>query len=166
MAMTDPADAVPGGAPADDLLARAADSLREITDEGWVRARESVLRRVLRTGRPSQRVVGRHDHGTFTVATDVLAHQVRAEVDAAVGEARVTDVRCAVGPDGELESMVVVLSVRFGARIAGVAAAARTTAARTVVLTLGTPFRVEGVTLDLHVADVHPAASPDDPRTP
>lgn len=150
-----PADGT-GAETNEDLLARAAHSLREITDDGWVQARDSVLARVLRAVRPSPEISGQHEHGTFTLAADILTNRVRAAVDRAVEEVQVADVRCTVGPRQEVESVVVVLSIRFGARITDVAATTRATTAATVSQTLGTSFRVEDVTLDLHIADVHP----------
>jgi hypothetical protein len=144
----------------EDLLARAARSLREITDDGWVQARDSVLARVLRAVRPSQEIAGQHEHGTFTLAADILTNRVRAAVDQAIKQVQVTDVRCAIGPHDQLESVVVVLSIRFGTRITNVAATTRATTAATVSQTLGTSFRTEDVTLDLHIADVHPPERP------
>jgi hypothetical protein len=155
MAMSDDTVVPESREPTDDLLDRAAGTLREITDDGWIRARESVLARVLRTVRPSRQIAGRHEHAAFTVTSDLLADQVRATVDAAVPEARTIDVRCAVGPDDELESVVVVLSVRYGERIADAADTARVVTARAVERTLGTAFRPRDVAVDLHVADVH-----------
>ncbi|MGF0115042.1 hypothetical protein ACQFYA_01790 [Promicromonospora sp. Marseille-Q5078] len=156
--------AEPGSSgPQDDLLARAAAGMRELTDDGWVRARRSVLARVLSTVRPSAQVVGRHGDGPFVVATSLVVDRVRAALDDPDGEVRVTDVRCLIGPadDGggapELEGVTVILSVRFGTRIADAAELVRAAAADAVSAALGTDFEQHRVSVDLHVADVHPS---------
>jgi len=155
----------------DHVLARAAEGLRELTDEGWVRARESVLARVLRAVRPSDHVAGRHAGGRFALATPLLVDRVRAALDVPEGEVRVLDVRCVVGPPaqdavaGELEAVTVVLSVRFGSRIAGTAELARGAAADAVSAALGADFDARLVTVDLHVADVHPGPARGRPET-
>ncbi|MFI2105310.1 hypothetical protein ACH436_18610 [Isoptericola sp. NPDC019693] len=146
----------------DHVLARAAAGLRELTDEGWVRARASVLDRVLRAVRPSAHVAGRHAGGTFALATALLADRVRAALDDPEGEVRVDDVRCTVGTPGpgavagELDAVLVVLSVRFGSRLADTAARVRAAAADAVSAALGADFDARRVTVDLHIADVHP----------
>ncbi|MFD6135563.1 hypothetical protein [Isoptericola sp. NPDC060257] len=155
----------------DHVLTRAAAGLRELTDEGWVRARESVLARVLRVVRPSAHVAGRHAGGRFALATPLLVARVRAALDDPEGEIRVVDVRCVVGPPaqdavaGELEAVMIVLSVRFGGRIADIAELARGVAADAVSSALGADFDARLVTVDLHVADVHPEATDGLPET-
>lgn len=140
-----------------DVLARAADSMREITDEGWVQIRDSVLSRVLRTVRPSRHVAGQHEDGAFTVATAILVSRIRAVLESRDGQVQVLDVGCAVDAEGRLESVNVTLSIRFGASISQVTARARSTAADVVSRTLGLEFPARQVIVDLHIADVHPA---------
>lgn len=127
----------------DEVVARAAGTLREITDAGWVRAREAVLERVRRTLRPAPHVAGRHAGGRFTVATLVLVDRLRRAVDTAT-PARVLDVQTDVGPDAELAGVALRLSVAYGSPVAPDAAAARAAVLAEVERTLGTPWSPTG----------------------
>lgn len=147
-----------GKRPERDVLARAAEGMREITDDGWVRVRGSVLARVLRTVRPTRHVIGRHAYGAFTVASGVLVSQVRDAVDGHDERVRVLDVRCATDDQGYLESVGIAVSVLFGSRIARVTASTRAVTAERISRTIGTDFPLDRVIVDLHVADVHPSA--------
>jgi uncharacterized alkaline shock family protein YloU len=138
----------------DEVVARAAGTLREITDAGWVRAREAVLERVRRTLRPAPHVAGRHADGRFTVATPVLVDRLRRAVDGAT-PARVLDVQVDVGPDAELAGVALRLSVAYGSPIAPDAEAARAAVLAEVERTLGVPLAPARVTVDVHIADVH-----------
>jgi uncharacterized alkaline shock family protein YloU len=140
--------------PDDALLDRAAETLRELTDSGWVRARDSVLDRVRRAVRPSAAVTGRHADGAFTLATPVLTDRIRRAVDA-VTEARVLDLRPEVDADGELLGIALRISVAYGSSVAADAESARAAVVAEVRRSLGTEFEAERVTVDLHVADVH-----------
>jgi len=138
----------------DEVVARAAGTLREITDAGWVRAREAVLERVRRTLRPGPHVAGRSADGRFTVATPVLVDVLRRAVDGAT-PARVLDVQVDVDPDAELAGVALRLSVAYGSPIGPDAAAARSAVLAEVQRTLGTALVPERVTVDVHIADVH-----------
>lgn len=138
----------------DELLARAAGTLREITDDGWVRARSSVLDRVRRTLRPAPHVTGQHAGGTFTVATPVVVDRVRHAVDRAT-TARVLDVRVEVGAGARLDVLALRLSVAYGTSVTRTADAARVACAAEVERVLGTPFGPDRVAVDVHIADVH-----------
>ncbi|MBW0253473.1 hypothetical protein [Cellulomonas sp. PS-H5] len=152
-------DRDPSGRPADhdhpdEVVARAAGTLREITDAGWVRAREAVLERVRRTLRPAPHVAGRHSDGQFTVATPVLVDRLRRAVDGAT-PARVLDVQVDVGPEVELDGVALRLSVAYGSPIGPDAEAARAAVLAEVERTLGVPLEPARVTVDVHIADVH-----------
>lgn len=152
----------------DEVVARAAGTLREITDAGWVRARESVLERVRRTLRPAPHVAGRHADGRFTVATSILVDRLRRAVDGST-PARVLDVQVDVGPDAELEGVALRLSAAYGSPIGPDAEAARAAVLTEVERTLGTSLGPEQVTVDVHIADVHvpaPDAEPPGPHAP
>lgn len=138
----------------DELVARAAGTLREITDAGWIRARPGVLERVRRTLRPAPHVAGRHADGRFTVATSVLADLLRRAVDDAT-PARVLDVLTDVGPDAELAGVALRLSVAYGSPVGPDAEAARAAVLAEVERTLGTPLGPDRVTVDVHISDVH-----------
>ncbi len=140
--------------PDDQLLDRAAETLRELTDSGWVRARDTVLDRVRRAVRPSPAVTGQHADGTFTLATPVLTDRIRRTVDATTA-ARVLDLRPDVDADGELLGIALRISVAYGSSVAADADAARAAVVGEVRRTLGTAFDAARVTVDLHVADVH-----------
>ncbi len=146
----------------DPVLDRAADTLRELTDAGWVRARPHVVQRALRALRPSVPVRARHDAGDFTVGADVLAARLRATLDRRA-DVRVTRVACTVGTEGELEAVAVGLDIRFGVPIATMSASVRAESARTISAVLGTGFPPDRVVVDLCVTDVHPAPRPDGP---
>lgn len=140
----------------DDLLARAAGALREITDSGWLLARDSVLERIRRTVRPAPHVTGHHAHGRFTLATPVLVDRLRRAVERST-HVRVLAVLAdtGTGTGTELTGVALRLSVPYGESILDAAAATRAAVVAEVRTTLGTPFGPEQVTVDLHVADVH-----------
>lgn len=158
----DPSGGPEGHDHPDEVVARAAGTLREITDAGWVRAREAVLARVRRTLRPAPHVAGRHADGSFTVATPVLVDALRRAVDGAT-QALVLDIGTDVGPDAELAGVALRLSVAYGTPIGPDAEAARAAVLAEVERTLGTPLAPGDVVVDVHIADVHVTGARPDP---
>ncbi|GAA4843460.1 hypothetical protein GCM10023221_22040 [Luteimicrobium xylanilyticum] len=138
----------------DDLLARAASTLRELTDDGWVRARPAVLERTLRVLRGSDSVVGRHADGEFRAATAVLVAEIRRAVDG-LTTVRTQRVSCSLADGGTLEALAVEVSVAYGSSIAAVADDVRTAARRAASETLGVTLQPDQVVVDLVVDDVH-----------
>ncbi|GMA23225.1 hypothetical protein GCM10025864_09840 [Luteimicrobium album] len=138
----------------DELLARAASTLRALTDDGWVRAHPRVLERALRVVRPARSVVGRHAHGTFEVAVPVLVTRIREHLDD-IGDVRTLKVTCVVDDDDDLDSVRVEVSVAFGSAIAAVAERVRTEVRHVVAAATGVRLDADQVAVDLMVEDVH-----------
>jgi len=147
MALTD-------AATGDGPVERATAAMRELTDDGWVRARPTLVDRLTRALRPSAPVQGRHLFGPFTVRTAVVVARVRTALDRR-GDLRTLRVVCDIDGDGRLTGVAVTVSARFGTRIPGMAPTVRADVARAVADTVGSAFLPAQVTVDLHVADVH-----------
>ncbi|SEE80652.1 hypothetical protein [Ruania alba] len=140
--------------PPSDLLARAAGELRQLTDDGWVRAERGVLDRVARALRAAPQVRGRHDGGTFLLAGTVLSARVAAEVDRVPG-ARAFSVHVSTDDGDWLDGVTVALSVAYGTQISAVSAEARRVAAATATAALGVRVTTDQVVVDVVVEDVH-----------
>jgi len=138
---------------------RAADLLRQHTDEGWVAIAGDVLGRALSTFRPSAPVRGRHDEGEFYIASDVLVEAVRHEVEQ-VPQAAPTVITCTTDADDVLVAVVIQVVVAFGAHLVTVADEVHRRALAELRDVLGRLAPgPEQVHTHVHVADVT-----DDPR--
>ena len=150
----DPADA-PGAASLDHLLDRAAATLREHTDEGWVRARDSLVARVLSAVRPSSPVRGRHAHGSYFVATAVLSGAVRRALEPHT-RARLLRLTFDTTADHTLTAVTAQVSAQFDEPLVPLADEVRRIIADRLRACLGTPDLPEAIVrVDLVVADVY-----------
>jgi hypothetical protein len=142
-----------------DPLARATQLLRQHTDAGWTVMSANILARALRAFRPSNPVRGRHDHGDFFIASDVLVARVREAVDA-VPQAAATKITCTTNQRRELDRVTIQIVAAYGAHLVtlGEHLHAATVATLTDLLGDLAPDRAE-VHTHVHVGDVS-----DDPR--
>ncbi|UFU06678.1 hypothetical protein [Ruania halotolerans] len=140
--------------PPSDLLARAAGELRQLTDDGWVRAERGVLDRVTRALRNAPSVRGVHAGGEFLLSATVLSAQVAERVDT-VPDARAFSVHITTDDDDRLDGLTITLSVAYGAPIGPVSEQARLAAAAAATDALGDEVSGDRVTVDVIVEDVH-----------
>lgn len=140
----------------DDLLEAAARSLREYSDTGWVRARDTVVTRLVRALRPGQAVRGTHADGSFVVSSHVLVARIeQALLD--LPHARVVRIGVETDGDDHLTGIALALTVEYGHPIAPGAAAARERALAVARETTGVELAPGDVTADVMVADVYPS---------
>lgn len=140
----------------DDLLEAAARSLRESSDTGWVRARDTVVTRLVRALRPGRAVRGSHADGSFVVSSHVLVARIeQALLD--LPHARVVRVGVETDDGDHLSGIVLALTVEYGHPIAPWAAAARERALAVVHETTGIELTAASVAADVMVADVYPS---------
>ncbi len=99
-----------------DPVARAAQLLRQHTDAGWTVMSANVLARALRAFRPSDPVRGRHNHGDFFVASDVVVARVREAVDA-IPQAAATKITCSTNQNHELDGVTIQVIAAYGAHL-------------------------------------------------
>ncbi|QOR70916.1 hypothetical protein IM660_00925 [Ruania alkalisoli] len=147
--------------PPSDLLARAAGELRQLTDDGWVRAEQSVLDRVARALRSARPVRGRHEGGDFFLSSTVLSARVGTRVDSIPG-VRASSVRIITDDVDHLEAVTLAVSVAYGQTIADVGSRARGEAAAAASEALGVQVRTDQVTVDVLVEDVFVDEARDD----
>lgn len=149
----------PGGHDRRDPQDRAADLLRQHTDEGWVAIADDVLTRAMAVFRPSAPVRGRHADGEFFVSSDVLVEAVRHEVEQ-VPLAAPTTITCTTDEDDVLVAVVVQVVVAYGAHLLTVAEDVRSRALLELREVLG-QLAPEPAQIHTHV---HVADVTDDPR--
>ena len=140
-------------------LTRAARTLREHTDDGWVALRDDVVAAAVRAFRPSAPVRGALPGGSLFVASTVVVSRVHAALEAVpnVGALRIT---CTTTADDELDRLTVELVALYGTPLVPMAHEVRRLAADVVAETLGlTSPPVDRVRVDVSVQDVTP-----DPR--
>lgn len=150
MAMTDDDD-LDG---VDDLLARAAGTLREHTDAGWVQARASLVAKIRSAVRPSAPVRARHAAGTFFVSGSVLTAVVRHAIE---GRTRARPHRITLDTDDDhaLTEVTVHVGAAFGEALLPLADEVRRVVVAQLRDTLGAPtLPASLVRVDLVVVDV------------
>ncbi|MEZ0491307.1 hypothetical protein AB2L28_03565 [Kineococcus sp. TBRC 1896] len=139
-----------------DLLAEATSVLRRHTPDGWSAVRGDLLDLARRAHRASAPVRGRHEHGDFLVATDVLVGALRRSVGS-VPDVAVTAVHCASGRDAALTGVTVEITALFGTHLPTAGEAARAVVRATLVEVLGElspPAEQVLVHVHVHVGDV------------
>ncbi|UFU03145.1 hypothetical protein LQF12_00590 [Ruania suaedae] len=141
-------------APPSELLARAAGELRQLTDDGWVRAEASVLDRVSRALRTVRPVRGRHRSGVFFLSSIVLSARVGARVDVIAG-VRASSVRILTDDADNLDAVTLTVGVAYGRAIAEVSASARRAAASAASEALGVRVSTDQIAVDVVVDDVY-----------
>ncbi|MFH5821105.1 hypothetical protein [Georgenia sp. AZ-5] len=138
----------------DGILDRAAATLRQHTDGGWIAIRTDVFARALAAFRPSAPVRGHSAAGDFFVAADVVVTHVRDALDA-LSEAGAARVRCTTGATHDLEAVTVDVVALYGAQLVPLAREVRdaVTAALAGLLGLSAERRL-GVPVHVRVSDV------------
>lgn len=140
-----------------DPLARAAAALRLHTDEGWVAVRQRVVDAALAAVRPARTVAGDHEHGRFTVSTDVLTDLLREAMEP-LPDAAPTRVVFETDDDDRLVEVRVSVVVAFGCDVVETAQEVRRTARGVLVGVLGeggaAGDAAGGFVVDVHVGDV------------
>jgi hypothetical protein len=143
----------------EQLLERAARTLREHTDAGWVALRDDVVAAAARAFRPSAPIRGRLPDGELWVASAVLVSHVRAALSH-VADAGALRITCATTADGDLDRVMVEIVALYGTPLVPLAERVRTVAAAAVAETLGlTEPPVDRIGVDVSIGDVTP-----DPR--
>jgi len=138
----------------EQLLDRAARSLREHTDSGWVALRDDVVTAAVRAFRPSAPVRGRLPDGELRVASTALVAQVRSAVSHVTG-AGALRITCTTTADDALDRVTIQLAALYGTPLVPLAARVRAAAAHAVAETLGfTTPPAEHVVVHVSVQDV------------
>ena len=137
------------------ILDRAASTLREHTDEGWIRARSPLLAKVLSAARPSTPVRGRHAHGTYYIATVALSHDVRRALESHAS-ARLLRITFDTDTDHALTQVTAQVSAAFGEPLIPLADNVRRLIAAQLRSTLGIPRLADTIVwVDLIVTDIY-----------
>lgn len=138
----------------DDPVGRATQLLRQHTDAGWTAMNINIVARALRAFRPSDPVRGRHDHGDFFVASDVVVAQLREAVDAVPG-ATATKITCSTNQVHQLDHVTVQIIAAYGTHLVTLAEHLRAVAVVTLTDLLGdlVPAGTQ-IHTHVHVADV------------
>ena len=113
----------------------------------------------MRAFRPSEPVRGRHQHGDFFVASDVLVTRLRQAVDT-IAQGATTRITCATDDEHLLTDLTIQIIAAYGTPLLALATQFHDVAARTLVTELGelAPDS-SAVHTHVHIADVT-----DDPR--
>ncbi|KAE8765474.1 hypothetical protein [Georgenia thermotolerans] len=138
----------------ENALDRAATTLRQHTDRGWVAIRENLFARALAVFRPSAPVRGRHPAGEFYVAADVLVACVRDALDA-VTRAGAVRVHCTTDDRQDLEAVTAEVVALYGTPLLPLAQDVRDQVATALSAALGlAPERVRELPIHVGIADV------------
>lgn len=137
-----------------DVLAQATTLLRQHTDSGWKAIEENVITRALSLFRPSAPVRGRHQHGDFFLAADLIVAQLRQAIDD-VPSAAADKITCVTGDRDELETVTIQLIAAYGAPLLDLAGRVHTIALQTLQELLGMLAPVgEQIRTHVHIGDV------------
>lgn len=140
--------------PNDDPLGRATQLLRQHTDAGWTAISGDILHRAMRAFRPSEPVRGRHRHGDFFVAGDVLVTRLRQAVDA-IADGAATRITCTTDDDHHLTDVTIQIIAAYGTHLVTLAGQFHAIAADTLVAELGELAPDAGaIHTHVHIADV------------
>jgi uncharacterized alkaline shock family protein YloU len=138
----------------ESALDRAATTLRQHTDRGWVVIRENLFARALAVFRPSAPVRGRHPAGEFFVAADVLVACVREALDA-VPHAGGVRVHCTTDDHHDVEAVTAEIVALYGTPLLPLAQEVRDRVAAALSQALGlVAEQVRDVPIDVGVTDV------------
>ena len=139
---------------ADDAVDRAATTLRQHTDRGWVAIRENLFARALAVFRPSAPVRGCHPAGEFFVAADVVVGCVRDALGA-VARAGAVRVHCTTDDRHDLEAVTAEVVALYGTPLLPLAQDVRDRVAAALSQALGlAPERVRDLPIHVGVIDV------------
>ncbi len=137
-----------------DSLDRAASTLRQHTDEGWIAIRADLFTRALAMFRPSAPVRGIHKAGEFFVAGDVLVAHLREALDA-IPRAGATRITCTTDANHNLEAVTIEIVALYRAQLVPLAEAIRNRAAELFAQALGLPpEELQNVPIHIGVTDV------------
>lgn len=140
-------------------VAHAAQLLRQHTDTGWTVMSANVLAWALRAFRPSDPVRGRHSHGDFFVASDVVVARVREAVDA-VPQAAATKITCSTNQHHGLDGVTIQVIAAYGTHLLTLAEQVHAVTVATLTDLLGDLAPAStAIHTHVHVGDIS-----DDPR--
>ena len=143
----------------EDVLGQATRLLRQHTDAGWTAISGDILDRAMRAFRPSEPVRGRHRHGDFFVASDVLVTRLRQAVDT-IPYGAATRITCVTDDHQQLIDVTIQITAAYGTHLITLAAEFHETAARTLASELGDLAPdTNAIHTHVHIADIT-----DDPR--
>ncbi|TRW44110.1 hypothetical protein [Georgenia yuyongxinii] len=135
-------------------LERAASTLRQHTDRGWMAIRADVFSHALAMFRPSAPVRGVHGAGEFFLAADVLVAHLRDALDA-IPRAGVSRITCTTDADHNIEAVTVEIIALYRAQLVPLAETIRHRAAELLVQVLGLPpEQLRDVPVHVGVTDV------------
>jgi hypothetical protein len=138
----------------ESALDRAATTLRQHTDRGWVVIRDNLFARALAVFRPSAPVRARHPAGEFYVAADVLVACVREALDA-VARTGAVRVHCMTDADSDLQGVTAEIVALYGTPLLPLAQEVREGVAAALAQALGLgPEQVRAVPIDVGITDV------------
>ena len=145
--------------PNDDLLGQATQLLRQHTDAGWTAISGDILHRAMSAFRPSEPVRGRHQHGDFYVASDVLVTRLRQAVDT-ITYGAATRITCTTDDEQHLTDVTIQIIAAYGTHLLTLATQFHDVAAQTLATELGELAPdASAIHTHVHIADVT-----DDPR--
>jgi hypothetical protein len=135
-------------------LDRAASTLRQHTDHGWIAIRGDLFARALAVFRPSAPVRGIHKAGEFFVAGDVLVAHLRDALDA-IPRAGATRITCTTDADHNLEAVTIEIIALYRAQLVPLAETVRHRTAGLMAQALGLPpEHLRDVPIHVGVTDV------------